>query len=91
MAPDGFLAAVYGVSNSFEVHDLEARRLLQALPWEARPDLTSPPVAFAHDGFAIISGGRGSVCIWDTEQGDKLQVLQHSGELTARVLTLCYF
>ena len=61
---------------------METRRLLQALPWEARSDLTSPPVAFAHDGFAIISGGKGSVCIWDTEQGDKLQVLPHGSELT---------
>lgn len=64
---------------------METRRLLQALPWEARPDLTSPPVAFAHDGFAIISGGRGNVCIWDTEQGDELQVLRHSGELTVPI------
>ena len=75
------MAAVYGVSNSFEIHDMEARRLVQALPWEARSDLTSPPVSFAHDGFAIINGGRGNVRVWDTERGDELQVLHHGGEL----------
>ena len=61
---------------------METRRLVQALPWEARSDLVSPPVAFAHDGFAIINGGRGSVCIWDAKQGDELQELHHDGELT---------
>ena len=60
---------------------METRRLVQALPWEARSNLASLPVAFAHDGFAIINGGRGKVCIWDTEQGNKLQVLHHGGEL----------
>jgi len=38
-------------------------------------------VAFAHDGFAIINGGRGKVCVWYIEQGEELQVLHHSGEL----------
>ena len=60
---------------------METHRLLQALPWEARPDLASPPVTFAHDSFGIISARRGNVYIWDTEQGDELQVLHHGGEL----------
>ena len=53
---------------------------MQALPLETQSDLTSPPIAFAHDGFAIIGGARGRACIWDTECGDELQVLCHGGE-----------
>ncbi len=58
---------------------------MQALPWEASPDLSSPPVTFAHEGFAIISGGRGKVSIWDVEHGDELQTLNHGGEFTVSV------
>jgi len=69
---------------------METRRLLQALPWEARSDLASPPVAFAHEGFGIISGRRGNVYIWDTERGDEIQVLHHGGELIV-LMPLCHY
>ncbi|KAH9021464.1 WD40-repeat-containing domain protein [Lactarius pseudohatsudake] len=85
---DGSLVAAYGASDSFEVHDTRTRRLMQALPWEARPDPSSesPPVAFAHEGFAIISGGQGKASIWDVEHGDELQTLIHGG--TGRITAL---
>lgn len=50
--------------------------------FEAKPDLISPPIAFAHDGFAVIGGGvQGRACIWDAECGDELQALDHGGKL----------
>lgn len=67
---------------------MKTQRLVQAFPWAARSDLVSPPVAFAHNGFAIISGGTGKACVWDTERGNELQVLDHGGELTIRVSLL---
>ncbi|KAI9428506.1 hypothetical protein H4582DRAFT_2065670 [Lactarius indigo] len=79
LAPDGTLAAIYSISHAFEVHDVETHRLVQALPFEAQSDLVSPPIAFAHDGFAIIGGVQGRACIWDTECGDELQALNHGG------------
>ena len=79
MAPDGTLAAVYSVSHAFEVHDIETHRLVQALPFEAQSDLASPPIAFAHDGFAIVGGVRGKAYIWDAECGDELASLNHGG------------
>ncbi|KAI9444331.1 WD40-repeat-containing domain protein [Lactarius indigo] len=82
LTPDGSLVAAYGASDSFEVHDTKTRRLMQALPWEARLDLSSPPVAFAHEGFAIISGGQGKVSIWDVEHSDELQTLNHDSSLS---------
>ncbi|KAN0127449.1 WD40-repeat-containing domain protein [Lactarius tabidus] len=81
LAPDGLSLAAYGVSNSFEVYgtDSEKHHLLQTLPWEERPDLSPPPVTFAHDGFAIISGGSGKASIWDVEKGDELQRIDCGG------------
>lgn len=81
--------AAYGASNSFEVYDTETHHLTQALHWEARPDLSSPPVTFAHDGFAIVSGGTGKASIWDVEHGDELQTLDHGGEF-AELMSPCY-
>lgn len=72
--------AIYSVSHTFEVHDVETHRLVQALPLEAQSNLESPPIAFAHDGFAIIDGVRGRACLWDTECGDELQALYHGGK-----------
>lgn len=91
MAPDGLSVAAYGTSNSFEVYDTETRHLLQALPWEERPDLSSPPVTFAHDGFAIISGGPGKASIWDVEHGDELQRLVSGGEFTVPINVFALF
>ena len=79
LAPDGTLAAVYSISHAFEVHDVETHCLVQALPFRAQSDLASPPIAFAHDGFAIIGGVRGRACIWDTVCGDELQALKYDG------------
>lgn len=77
LAPDGTWAAVYSVSHAFEVYDVETHRLVQALPFEAQSNLASPPIAFAHDGFAIVGGVRGKAYIWDTECGDELASLNH--------------
>ncbi|KAI9456346.1 WD40-repeat-containing domain protein [Lactarius psammicola] len=87
LAPDGALMAIYSISHAFEVHDVETHRLAQALPFESASDLVSPPIAFAHDGFAIIGGVRGRACIWDTECGDELQALNHGGACRISTLT----
>jgi WD40 repeat protein len=80
LAPDGFLAVIYRSSNTFEVHDIETRHLIQAIPGDAQSDLVPQPVAFTHDGFAIVTGGKGKAFLWDIEHGDKLQVLDHGGK-----------
>jgi hypothetical protein len=79
LAPDGTLAAIYSLSHTFEVHDVETHCLVQALPSEAQSDLALPLIAFAHDGFAITGGVRGKAYIWDTECGDELASLNHGG------------
>jgi WD40 repeat protein len=93
LAPDGLSLAAYGVSNSFEVYgtDSEKHHLLQTLPWEERPDLSPPPVTFAHDGFAIISGGSGKASIWDVEKGDELQRIDCGGEFTEPINVFAVF
>lgn len=64
----------------FEVHEIASRRLIQAIPSDARSNLVSQPVAFTHDGFAIVIGGQGKAFLWDIEHGDELQVLDHGGQ-----------
>lgn len=62
------------------MHDIASRRLIQAIPGNTQSDLVSPPVAFAHDGFAVVTGGQGKAFVWDIEHGDQLQVLDHGGK-----------
>jgi hypothetical protein len=80
LAPDSTLAAIYSVSHAFEVHNIKTHHLAQVLIFEEQSDLTFPPIAFAHDGFAIIGRVQGRACIWDIECGDELQVLNHGGK-----------
>jgi WD40 repeat protein len=71
---------MYSSFHTLEVHDIASRRLIRAFPSDTQFDFVSRPVAFAHDGFAIVTGGQGKAFIWDIENGDELQVLNHGGK-----------
>jgi COMPASS component SWD3 len=45
------------------------------------------PVAFAHDGLAVVGGNtKGQIRVWDTETGQRLQTLNHiPGELLKHI------
>src|SRR6266404_699093 len=80
LAPDSSLVVICSSSDTFEVHDIASHCLIQALPRDTPPGFESQPVAFAHDGFAIVTRRQGKASIWDIEYGDKLQVLNHGGK-----------
>ena len=58
---------------------------VQSLQWKAptvQPKFAkNRPVCFAHEGFAVAGAASDTkVLVWDTERGDQLLSLNHSGE-----------